>query len=428
MAMAADRRNSPDSQLDWLWTYTVGRAVLAAGSSPLGSEFEAVGGVGDGTDLDRFGGGAESVRNRFEWKKADVFYEGFAVSNYLIRGVMDRGELAMVFGPSGAGKTFMVMDMVFALARGLPFWRSPEHKIRGAVPVWYVCAEGAFGFKKRIKAYAIANGLSDLEMGALPLWILADRPDFHKSDDDVRALALSVGQGASGGLIVIDTMAQVASGADENSSEMSDVISRCQALAKTTGAMVLLVHHSGKDLEKGARGWSGLKGPLDTQIRVNGESGVREKVMTNLKMKDGEDGAVYDFHLEVVQVGVDEDLDPITSCVVAHDLTSTGGQSMAKAPRVNKTEELLRDLIDRIKDINSKPDVWATEEAIRVEKDGRNIARSDIKGGLERLMQQGRVELKPKPRKPGSAGSPGKGYYNVIDTGFDSDCDDSSDF
>jgi hypothetical protein len=44
------------------------------------------------------------------------------------------------------------------------------------------------------------------------------------------------------------------------------------------------------------------------------DDGRREIVIE--KMKDGEDGLRWPFKLEVVDLGIDEDGDPITSCVV----------------------------------------------------------------------------------------------------------------
>jgi hypothetical protein len=76
--------------------------------------------------------------------------------------------------------------------------------------------------------------------------------------------------------------------------------------------MVLLVHHSGKDPTKGARGWSGLKGALDVEIEITRQDDLRMARLS--KMKDDLDGQVLAFNLAVIKIGVDEDLDDITSC------------------------------------------------------------------------------------------------------------------
>jgi hypothetical protein len=79
--------------------------------------------------------------------------------------------------------------------------------------------------------------------------------------------------------------------------------------------MPILIHHAGKDASKGARGWSGLKAAADVQIEViRRDNGTREIRIE--KLKDGEDGARFGFELEVVDLGVDDDGDPVSSCVV----------------------------------------------------------------------------------------------------------------
>jgi hypothetical protein len=132
-------------------------------------------------------------------------------------------------------------------------------------------------------------------------------------------------------LVVIDTLAQVSAGADENSGkDMSVVLRHCRAVREHTGAMVLLVHHSGKDSTKGARGWSGIKGALDVEIEVARAGRLRSATVS--KLKDGSDGKEYAFELRTVEVGKDEDGDPITSCVVEYTHGSVA-QAKALEPR-----------------------------------------------------------------------------------------------
>jgi hypothetical protein len=50
------------------------------------------------------------------------------------------------------------------------------------------------------------------------------------------------------------------------------------------------------------------------------------------KNKDGEDGLQWAFELQIVQLGVDEDLDPITSCVVIESELKVQVQSKAMGP------------------------------------------------------------------------------------------------
>jgi hypothetical protein len=167
--------------------------------------------------------------------------------------------------------------------------------------------------RQRAAAYLQENGLEDL-----PIGIIDDVPNLFANAAHVDALAQRVAESELGkvGIIVLDTLAAITPGANENAGEdMSLVLSRVHALQKVTGALILLVHHSGKDTSRGLRGWSGLLGAADAVFAVEkDQSGLRQVAIE--KLKDGEGDGKYGFRLRSVHLGVDEDGDPITSCVV----------------------------------------------------------------------------------------------------------------
>jgi RecA-family ATPase len=86
---------------------------------------------------------------------------------------------------------------------------------------------------------------------------------------DVKTLIRKIKEAGEFDLIVIDTLAQVMPGGNENSGEdMGRVMGRCLEITRQTGAMVGAVHHSGKDETRGARGWSGLRAACDFEFEV----------------------------------------------------------------------------------------------------------------------------------------------------------------
>lgn len=249
--------------------------------------------------------------DRFAVMSADDFANGVP-PKWIVDGVLPETGSAMVIGVSGSGKTFLVMDMMASIALGRP-WRGRKVK-RGRV--MYIAAEGAGGVRKRLKAYKdhykVSFGRS--------LGVISDTPNLLQQDDI--ALAESINRYGGAAVIVIDTLAQVTSGADENtSSDMGKALSRCKALQAATGALIILVHHIGKDASRGARGWSGMKGAMDTEIEVGRNGDARYAKIT--KQKDGEEGKIFPFNLMPVVIGVDEEFRDITSCVVNHIEDST---------------------------------------------------------------------------------------------------------
>jgi RecA/RadA recombinase len=231
---------------------------------------------------------------------------------WLIKGVLPKARLGVLFGASGSGKTFVALDLAFSVARGIA-WRT-RRTMRARVVV--IAAEGGSGLGKRGQAYAQHHGF-DLRT-VHDLHIITAAPNFLDGDDISEVIAEIKNLGEVD-LIIIDTLAQVTPGANENTSEdMGRALGNINLLHDATGAMNLAVHHAGKDLSKGSRGWSGIKAAADVQIEVlRHEDGRREIVIE--KMKDGEDGVRWGFKLETILLGLDDDGDDITSCVAVED-------------------------------------------------------------------------------------------------------------
>jgi len=226
---------------------------------------------------------------------------------WLIKGVLPDADLVVLFGASGSGKTFVALDMAFAVAQGLP-WRGRRVK-QGTVVI--IAAEGSGGLGKRSLAYAKFHGI---DLATVPIHVISAAPNFLE-EHDIAAVLTSVRALGDVSLVIVDTLAQVTPGANENGAEdMGRALANLRLIRETAGATVLAVHHAGKDASKGSRGWSGIKAAADAQIEVlRHEDGQREIHIE--KMKDGEDGLRFGFKLEVVDLGEDADGDPVTSCV-----------------------------------------------------------------------------------------------------------------
>nr|MBP9064269.1 AAA family ATPase [Aquabacterium sp.] len=105
---------------------------------------------------------------------------------------------------------------------------------------------------------------------------------------------------------------------DENSSkDMGELLQAAKRFQATTGGLVVLVHHTGKDATKGLRGHSSLFAALDAVIEVTRDGDRRRWSVA--KSKDGEDGDGRVFKLTVVDLDRDDVGDLVTSCVVTSD-------------------------------------------------------------------------------------------------------------
>ncbi len=125
-------------------------------------------------------------------------------------------------------------------------------------------------------------------------------------------------QGVEFALIIVDTLARVMGGADENTApDIAGLLTDLEHLRRT-GAHVMLIHHSGKDVDRGARGHSSLRAAVDTEIQLTVDKDTKERVARITKQRDGESGLEGRFTLEQVTLGRDSDGDPVTTCIVKH--------------------------------------------------------------------------------------------------------------
>lgn len=225
---------------------------------------------------------------------------------WLIRDVLPEGDLAMMFGASGSGKSFFAMDMAMAVASGYD-WR--DHPTEHGSVFW-IAAEAAGSVRNRALAYAKHN---QIELEDSDLWIVGDTPSLSDVSH-VRALGKHVHE-IKPKLVVVDTLAAAAGGANENSGEdMAVVLAACRALHKISGGLVMLIHHSGKDRDKGSRGWSGIKAAMETEIEVVlAPTGERSAEIT--KQRDGEAGVPFPFRLLPISLDPFDGV-PQTSCAV----------------------------------------------------------------------------------------------------------------
>jgi hypothetical protein len=183
------------------------------------------------------------------------------------------------------------------------------------------------------------------------------------------AKLLAARSGSHVKLIVVDTLARAMAGGDENSSEdMGALISGADAIREATGAHVSLVHHSGKDGAKGARGHSSLRGAVDTEIEIRREQvGVSSARVT--KQKEGETRGTWEFSLHKVDLErTDRRNKPISSAVAVPSALSAFDE-----PDNNKLTARQRTALSILQELTQ-----ARALHIGDEDDGSNDARDRV--------------------------------------------------
>ncbi len=240
-----------------------------------------------------------------------------------VRGVLPADGIAALFGASGAGKSFLALDLLGNVASGGEWF---GNRVTPA-PVLYLGLEGEAGISQRIQAHQMKHGAL-----AAGFNLILEGLDIRNAGDRADLIADARAAGYSDGVLCIDTLNRAAPGADENdSAAMGAIIAAAKALQRELGGLVLLVHHTGKDASKGLRGHSSLHAALDAALEVTRDGDRRE--WRTAKAKDGNDGLSQPFRLEVIDLGTDDDGEAVTSCVVIPDQSTGESVRRAKLPK-----------------------------------------------------------------------------------------------
>lgn len=225
---------------------------------------------------------------------------------WVVQDVLPKAGVAAIYGDSKNGKSFLAIDLLMAIDEGREWFGYKTEKC----PVTYLALEAQAGVGQRLLAYSVRQGAPSDSFKVVT-------QDFAlvNANDVIELAACLMQSGQQDGVVIIDTLSRAAVGLDENSSrDMGLIIDSANKLQKMVGGLVVLVHHTGKDGNKGPRGHSSLMASLDAAIRVDKKG--KRRIWTVDKAKDAEDGRNHDFELEIVNLGVDQHDNPTSSCVV----------------------------------------------------------------------------------------------------------------
>lgn len=232
----------------------------------------------------------------------------------LVEGLLGRGALSSVYGGPGSGKTFFMLDLALAIARGIE-WNGRQ-VTKGVV--LYAAGEGHQSVLERKSAYRrhhFGDARPQIPFATIPQSINLLQPELHVPAVQELARKCETDWEMPVVLIVIDTLARAMAGADENSGQdMGLAVQSADLLRSSIGAHVTLIHHTGK-ADNGARGHSSLKAALDTEIEVGIAGTLRTAKVT--KQRDLAVGDTFAFSLKSVLIGRNEQTEkPVHSCVV----------------------------------------------------------------------------------------------------------------
>ena len=191
-------------------------------------------------------------------------------------------------------------------------WPYRGHRVNSG-PVVYCALEGVQGFKNRIEAFRRAKLSGDEKVNPAFYLVTASLSLVRDSKALIAEIRKQLGA-VKPAVVCIDTLNRSLEGSESSDEDMAAYIRAADAIRAAFNCLVLIVHHCGHN-DSRPRGHSSLIAAVDTQIAVSRDAA--DNIIAKLELsKDGEIGLTFVSHLKVVDIGVDQDGDPITSCVV----------------------------------------------------------------------------------------------------------------
>ena len=256
-------------------------------------------------------------------------------SNYLIKGWLGAQQMTVVYGQSNVGKSFFTLDLAYHIAAGRE-WHG--NRVNQGT-VLYLAGEGGQGFLARMRAVQDHYGDKNVPLAIRPSPINmldpnADLPKLFNIIDMVKETHGKIE------LIIIDTLSRAMAGGNENAPEaMTSYISNSDSLAIHGQCSVLTVHHSGKaGNEAGARGHSSLRAATSTEIELDVDETTGIRFAKATKQRDIATNKEFAFELQTVELGKDEDGDPVTSC---HIIPVSDERKAEAKVKISPNEKLL---------------------------------------------------------------------------------------
>lgn len=273
--------------------------------------------VGDANDYRQSGADLALLLNpppTAEWLiPADDFASVPLPISWLVRNWVQERALVMVHGPSGGGKTFLVLDWMLRIAAGGGDWQG--HRVKAGAVV-YLAGEGHHGLRGRIAGWKQRHQVSHLDM-----WLSPEGLDLNTSEglrrvqESIRALP------STPSCICVDTLHRFLRGDENSAQDARTMLDACARLMIEFGCTVILVHHTGvsDEAQHRARGSSAWRGALDIEISVVPGGPGKPIEVVQRKSKDAELAPPAWVELEQVQLSgwIDEDGQPVTTAVIS---------------------------------------------------------------------------------------------------------------
>jgi hypothetical protein len=321
---------------------------------------------------------------------------------YLVKGLIPRIGLIVVWGPPKCGKSCFTFDLAMHVALG---WEYHGRRVQQGAVV-YCALEGAEGFRARVEAFRqrkMVEIASDVPfyLVASPLALVKDRPAL------IAAIRKELGQAAPAA-VVIDTLNRSIAGSESDDRDMAAYIQAADAIRHAFKCAVVIIHHCGLDASR-PRGHTSLTGAVEAQLAVKRDAADNIVVAVEY-MKDGPSSDEIVCRLEAIEVGKDIDGDPISSCIVVPIEGAAMSVKKANAPKLTKGAKIalsaLHEAIDECGEVPPTSNhIPRTTKCVTFELWRDHAYRRGVSGSDQPRARQTAFQRAHEPRNKWPCGS-----------------------
>lgn len=228
-------------------------------------------GIQDGSDQD------EPKKPRYTIRGADYVFSELPPIDWIVEGLISTASVSVFYGEPGSKKTYAMLSLAVCVAMGKPWLDLPVNQCK----VLFVDEEaGEHRLALRLRR-AIKGEMGDTET---PIQFVS-LASFKLDDKDDRDELHSLINATDAGLVIIDALTDIMDGDENSKQDVQPVFTAVRKIAETTGAAIVIIHHSNK--AGGYRGSSAIKGALDLMVKIESEADSSWINLKSEKVRDG---------------------------------------------------------------------------------------------------------------------------------------------
>ena len=248
--------------------------------------------------------------------KASELLGNLTAAQFHVDGYLEKDAIAVMYGPSGVGKSFIAYDLALCIATGTRWHNCAVEQ----GPVCILAGEGHNGIGRRVAAWSKHRkvGVTDetpLFISRKAVRLMSQAAAQILAEEIEKAVAVF---GRPPSLVVVDTLARNFEGDENSSKDVGAFIDTVDALVRKRWpkCSILIVHHTGHDSTR-ARGSSALKSGVDQEFAISKRGPGMTLDCT--KMKDAETPAGKAFKIKQIDLGLDRNGIPMNGAVSVSD-------------------------------------------------------------------------------------------------------------